>query len=62
MTQAMTPTDALEMWRNFVSGRLPSERVCEHNQAYEVLRKLVVDDIARKKNSAETEKMIRKDP
>lgn len=58
----MTPTQALEMLRHYIMSRLPAERLSEYNEAYEVLRKLVVDEIARKKNSAETEKIIRKEP
>lgn len=55
----MTPTQALEMLRHFMLARIPAERVKELNDAYEVLRKLVVDDIARKKNQTETEKIAR---
>jgi hypothetical protein len=58
----MTPTQALEILRHFLMARLPQERLKEFNDAYEVLRKLVVDDIARKKNATETEKIARKEP
>lgn len=52
----MTGTEALELWRQYLLARLPGELLEQYNIAYEVLRKLVVDDIARRKNSAETEK------
>ncbi len=55
----MTPTEALEKLRHFVLARIQQETVKDLNDAYEVLRKLVVDDIARKKNATETEKIVR---
>lgn len=55
----MTPTQALEMLKHFLWARLPQERMRELNESYEVLRKLVVDDIARKKNATETEKIVK---
>lgn len=55
----MTPTQALEMLRHFMLARIAQERLKELNDAYEVLRKLVVDDIARKKNATETDKIIK---
>lgn len=55
----MTPTKALEMLRHYILARLPLEQVKAYNDAYEVLRKLVVDDIARKKNAQETDKIER---
>jgi hypothetical protein len=58
----MTPTQSLEKIRHFLWTRLPQEDLKDFNDAYEVLRKLVVDDIARRKNSAETEKIVRKEP
>ncbi len=53
----MTPTQALEILRHFLLVRVANDRVKELNDSYEVLRKLVVDDIARKKNQEETAKV-----
>lgn len=54
-----TPTEALNLIQHSLLARLPQEKLKAHNDAFEVLRKLVVDDIARRKNSADTERIVR---
>lgn len=50
----MNPTDALRFFTDFCKEHMMLNRLCEYNDAYEVLRRLVIDDIARRKNSADT--------
>ncbi len=47
----MNPTDALDLIQNSLLARLPQEKLKAHNEAFECLRKLVVDDLARRKNA-----------
>ncbi len=58
----MTPTQALQLLRDFMYSRIAVDRVKELNDAYEILRKLVVDDIARKKNAEIIEEIRNKEP
>ena len=49
----MTSTEALNLIQHSLLARIPHERLKAHNEAFEILRKLVVDDIARRKNADE---------
>lgn len=53
----MLPADALRFFTDFCREHMPIKRLMEYNDAYEVLRRLVVDDTARQKNQADTVRM-----
>jgi hypothetical protein len=55
----VTPTEALRLFTDHCTATMPLGRRFEFDAAHEALRKLVVDDIARKKNQDETEKIVR---
>ncbi len=52
----MTPKEALELIQNSLLARLPQEKLKQHNEAFETMRKLVVDDMARRAN-ADTDRL-----
>lgn len=53
----MTPTEALHYLTKH--AMVPIHEVVEANIAYETLRKLVIDEVARRKNTAETERIVK---
>jgi hypothetical protein len=57
----MTPTEAFTLCSEQCLRTIPRERLDEYRSAIEILRRLVVDDIARKKNSADTQRLTRSD-
>lgn len=54
----MNPADALRFFTDYCMKHMPLGRLVEYNDAYEVLRRLVVDDVARRKN-AETDRIVK---
>ncbi len=52
----MTPKEALELIQNSLLATLPREKLKQHNEAFETIRRLVVDEIARRAN-ADTDRL-----